>query len=185
MNVLTIILIVLGCIVGLILLLFVLGKISTSTKKVASSALGKRFAKQKPENSAQKKEDKSTAEIDLTVPNSSKKKVPIITDFEGFEPQVAPKENVPESTTTPLENRRMTIEEIMRNRELAKQKMPNPPPQIFNDEDDDEEFEKFRQAHSSYTKYMKDQNLIDQIKDLSPEMKAVVFSNLFKRIDKD
>jgi len=55
--------------------------------------------------------------------------------------------------------------------------------QITKVEEDD--FDEFRAKHSSYTSYMKDDALIDEIQSLSPDMKAVVFSNLFKRIDHD
>ena len=47
-----------------------------------------------------------------------------------------------------------------------------------------DDFEDFMDKHS-YSRLFADKTLYEQIKDLSPELKAIIFSGLFKRIDDD
>ena len=47
-----------------------------------------------------------------------------------------------------------------------------------------DDFEEFMDEHS-YSRLFADKTLYEQIKDLSPELKAIIFSGLFKRIDDD
>lgn len=180
-----IILIVAGVIILGFALIIIIGKISSSSKKVVNSGLAKKVNKLNKEVSHDKKppQEKPKDEFDLKPPKHEEviiptKKGEVLTqdlDENDIELLGAVKEEQPPK---PEEPKRKSFEEIMRSRQAnrANQKQTAPPQA-------DDDFEEFRSKHSSYTSYVKDDALIDEIKTLSPEMKAVVFSNLFNRIN--
>ena len=47
----------------------------------------------------------------------------------------------------------------------------------------DEEFEEFMNQHS-FSRRVLDKNILDEIKNLSPKMKAIVLGNVFNKFDK-
>ncbi len=49
----------------------------------------------------------------------------------------------------------------------------------LKDEEEDDDFESFMNEHS-YGRLLADKTLYDQIQDLSPEMKALIFSGIFR-----
>lgn len=60
------------------------------------------------------------------------------------------------------------------------QRITRPP--IPHKEDLDDDFDEFRKKHS-YTRFLGDKKIAEQIKKLSPEMKAILFGNVLDRKD--
>lgn len=48
----------------------------------------------------------------------------------------------------------------------------------------DDDFEEFRRKHS-YTNFLTNKSILQQIKELSPEMKAIIFGNVLDRKDEE
>ncbi len=183
-----IILIVAGVIILGFALIIIIGKISSSRKKVFNNGLAKKVNKLNKTSSHDKTtpQEKPKDAFDLQPPTQDEFIIPtqksnVMTeelDDNDIELLGVTKENsnLPQK---PEEHKRKSFEEIMKARQANR--VNNFQNQSNSQQEDD--FEEFRSKHSSYTSYMKDDALIDEIKTLSPEMKAVVFSNLFKRID--
>lgn len=189
---LLIVIIVVASIVVLFALLFLFGKISSARKKkkTMTGELAKKIAKIKKEQkknqqnaSTQPKDDFILEEKkyvpETVVPEKKHKKIqPIISDYDEFDDSsLAPKVEQAEPV------KRKSFEELMKSRNQAReqQELNQVPP---TDEIDDD-FEKFRASHSVFTSYQKDQTLVEEIQGLSPELKAIVFGNLFRRISDD
>ena len=93
-------------------------------------------------------------------------------DFFKTDPQPSPQQEQPEV-------KRKSFEEIMRARE-QRNAQEFEARSLAETQFDDDDFEKFRAEHSVYSKYFKDQSLIEEIQDMSPKMRAILFANLFK-----
>lgn len=101
-----------------------------------------------------------------------------ISDYVEDAPQVEKQEEPHEQP------QRKSFAELMRAREEAKSKYLQDNAQAI-EEEEAEEFEKFRANHSIYTTFEQDKDLVNEIQNLSPELKAIVFGNLFRRVSDD
>ena len=186
MNIGYIFLIIGGCIVGLIILLLILGRVSASSKGINN------FKKRVADIKAQPQQETADegAQVDFGRPR--KTKGASITNYDELDDDdkrvLGIKiEQKPEVKEEPVEKTRKSFDEIMRKREQMKAAAFE---EDFSDDDNnqaaqEDDFEQFRQKHSSYTPYQKDDALIAEIKGLSPQAKKVLFSSLFQRIDRD
>lgn len=192
MGGLEIALIIFAVISAVVLIIFLIGKISAGHKKI-SPALLKRFSKQKQQDktpSAAEKQENQAQTADQEQPQfefdqkPNKSKQPIIESFDQLDQSdkalFGLEEEKPQPRPPQEEVRRKSFEEIMRNRQMHRQDVSQ---DFFEDEDDS--FEKFRAEHSSYTSYVKDDDLIAQIQSMPPHMKAIIFGNLFNRPNHD
>lgn len=185
-----ILLIIAGALVLLFVIIMVIGKISSSSKIVSNGALAKKLNKTKKEvaKASHPQTEEKKDEFDLSQqPSPLPEQKPVHKgeivledldesdkDFLGLqEDQMPIKEERPKPKS---------IEELIRSRREANKDNPK---QVKETDGEDQEFDKFRQEHSSFIPYQKDTTLIDEIKNLSPEMKAIVFNNLFNKIDHD
>ena len=80
----------------------------------------------------------------------------------------------------------LSPEEEERYRQFMQQKMAQMRGQEFHSGqprviDEDEDFNNFRNEHC-YSKYVTDPNLLENIKSLPPEVKTILFSNIFDRV---
>ncbi len=174
-----------GGIVFLFCLFIAIGKLSAHKKKVMHPELVKKLNKIKKGNkhhasTPPPEPEKPKDEFILTqdLPKQPKKVgEPLISDYDEFEETetIAPELERKEES----EVKRKSFDELLKARATNK----NIQPKEVSTFDDD--FDKFRSEHSIYTSYAKDDALIQEIQGLSPELKAVVFGNLFKRIDHD
>ncbi len=185
-----ILLLIAGALILLFVIIMIIGKISASSKKVSNSALAKKLNKTKKEvtKSSHSQAPEKKDEFDLTIqPLPEPEKKPIHKDEiieqeldendKDFLGLVQEQELVREEKPKPK-----SLEELIRSRQEANKANPKPIKEI---DDEDKEFDKFRREHSSFISYQKDDSLINEIKNLSPEMKAIVFNNLFNKIDHD
>jgi len=183
-----IILIITGVLILGFALIVIIGKISSSSKKVINSGLAKKVNKiSKAVHDKKAVQEKTKDEFDLQPPKidlvatTTKKKGEVLEeDLDDSDRELLGLGKTSQDSTIKEEPKRKSFEEIMRARQANK---TNQSLSVKQQEEDD--FDEFRAKHSSYTSYMKDDALIDEIQSLSPDMKAVVFSNLFKRIDHD
>ena len=193
MDLITIVAIVGSVLIGLVVLTMIIRKILIK-KKISIRASIKKALKPKVIKTPPKPAEQPVAKEEeppmFTLDKPAKSKAAVITDFTDFdeedkalfaeaEPEAAKQEE------KPREVKRKTFDEIMRNREASRTNTPAIENQFVEEDHDDDDFEQFRAEHSSYSKYMKDDSLIDRIKDLPPNMRAVIFNNIFNRIDDD
>lgn len=196
MSLLHILLIVGLAVIVLIAVFIIIGKISASKKKVINKDIAKKLGKIKKEdakNHQPVKEEKKEAfdleppklQVKVEQPKNSKNVHPIVTNFDELDNEdkdflgISDNDKVVERPKE--EVRRKSFEELMKAHQANRANYESQKNETFDDDD----FEKFRAQHSSFSSYKKDDVLIDEIKELSPEMKAIVFSNLFRRIDHD
>ena len=188
MDAVDVILIVIGSLFALVVLLFVAGRISSRRKKNATQELAKKI-KKLDKTDVKKQGEKPKQEFDLQPPvqkqfeeKIAKNVNPIVTSYEDFDEDEKDLLGTKASIEKEEPRKRRSFEEIMRNRRQAGNSSAGTPTEI---PEEDQEFDEFRKQHSSYISYKADQALIEEIKGLSPEMKSIIFNNLFNRVDHD
>lgn len=185
MDTTSIILISVGCVLGLLALIIIFGKVSASRKNLGE--IKKRVAKTKQQPA---QENNTPIEVDLNRPE--KKKGAIVTSYNDFDEEdkkvlgFGSQEQVEmPNNEQPVEFKRKSFNEIMRAREQRIANSQIIQSQQPEQDEIDDDFEDFREQHSSFISYKTDPALIEQIKDMSPQMRKVLFSNIFNRIDRD
>lgn len=180
--------ILISCGVILLLILsFVIRKKLKRKKKTEADRIKKKIAllnknkKESPKEPAPKNPNEELLQFEEYTPPAEEKSnaTPIYSDYieeVQNDNKVAEEEN---------KSRPISYEELLRRRadrqaERNAQNQQNPA--IFDDFDD---FDNFQAKHSSYIRYQTDPMLIQQIMDLPPELRAVVFGNLFSKINHD
>lgn len=73
---------------------------------------------------------------------------------------------------------------LVEQEEIKQQNSPRRPVKspVSPKENLEDDFDEFRKKHS-YTRFLGDKNVAEQIKNLSPEMKAILFGNVLDRKD--